>query len=129
MQPAVSLHPHAGGVVTFEGRVRALNEGRQVVSLEYEAYPALAISEGNAIMQEAMQRFSLFSAQAIHRTGHLAIGELAVWVHAAAMHRREAFLAAEMIIHEIKHRVPIWKKEHYADGTAEWVRCRHADGA
>ncbi len=129
MQPTAPLHPHAGAVVTFEGRVRALNDAKQVRALEYEAYSALALGEGKAILAEAVRRFSLFDAEAVHRTGHLTIGELAVWVYASAMHRKEAFLATEMIIGEIKRRVPIWKKEYYESGIAQWVRCNHADHA
>jgi adenylyltransferase/sulfurtransferase len=124
-RPPTQLHPHAGGVVTFEGRVRAINEGKTVTALDYEAYPALALSEGNTILKEALAQFSLFSAYAIHRTGHLAVGDVAVWVYATAMHRREAFQATEYIIHSIKHRLPIWKKEWYADGASQWVNCSH----
>jgi len=119
------LDAHAGGVVTFMGHVRALNEGKSVTSIDYEAYPELAESEGNRILAEARLKFPLYEARALHRTGHLLVGDLAVWVYAASMHRREAFQATEYIVHEIKHRVPIWKKEQYQDGTSLWVRCRH----
>ena len=118
-----SLHPHTGGVVIFDGRVRAINDGREVSSLEYEAYPALAMHEGHAIIREALEQFDILEARATHRTGHLAIGDIAVWIMSAALHRKEAFEATEYIINAIKARVPIWKKEYYSDGEAIWVRC------
>jgi len=118
-----SLHPHAGGIVTFEGRVRAINDDREVSSLEYEAYPELAMHEGHAIISEALEQFDILEARAIHRTGHLAIGDIAVWIMSAAVHRKEAFEATEYVINAIKARVPIWKKEYYSDGEAIWVRC------
>ncbi len=125
IRPVEQLHPHAGGLVTFEGRVRSINEGRQVTALDYEAYNALALSEGKTIMEEAKTRFPVLDAYGMHRIGHLTVGDVAVWIYAAAMHRREAFQATEYIIHEIKHRLPIWKKEWYADGASEWVNCTH----
>jgi molybdopterin synthase catalytic subunit len=115
----------AGACVTFEGWVRNHNEGRRVESLEYQAYTALAASEGEAILAAAMTRFPLRGARAVHRTGHLAIGDMAVWVGVSADHRDEAFLACRWIIDEIKSRVPIWKNEHYADGDSGWL---HPDG-
>lgn len=111
----------AGGIVTFEGVVRAESLGRPVQSLEYEAYAALALPEGERILAEAAERFAIESAAAVHRTGHLALGETAVWVGVAAAHRAAAFDACRTIIDELKARVPIWKREHYADGPAEWV--------
>ncbi len=118
-----SLHPHAGGIVTFEGRVRAVNDDKKVASLEYVAYPELALHEGHAIINAALKQFDILEARAVHRTGHLAIGDIAVWVMSAAIHRKEAFEATEYIINTIKVHVPIWKKEHYSDGEAIWVRC------
>ncbi len=118
-----SLHPHTGGIVTFEGRVRAINDDREVSSLEYEAYPELALHEGHTIISEVLEQFDILEARAIHRTGHLAIGDIAVWIMSAAVHRKEAFAATEYIINAIKTSVPIWKKEHYSNGEAIWVRC------
>ena len=116
-------HPSAGGFVAFEGWVRDHNEGKAVVSLEYEAYAALAEKEGERILEEARRRFAVEHVGVVHRTGHLAIGDLAVWVGASAAHRDAAFAACRYVIDELKRRVPIWKREHYADGTAEWVNC------
>ena len=111
--------------MTFEGRVRAVNDDKEVSSLEYVAYPELALHEGHAILSEVLERLDIIKACAVHRTGHLAIGDIAVWVMSAAIHRQEAFEATEYIINAIKTRVPIWKKEYYRDGEAIWVRCNH----
>lgn len=113
--------PTAGGFVTFEGRVRTLNDGRPVQFLEYEAFDEMAMAEGSTLLEEAKLKFGLDWAQAIHRVGKLEIGEVAVWIGCGAAHRREAFLACEFLIDELKHRLPIWKKEHYSDGPSEWV--------
>jgi adenylyltransferase/sulfurtransferase len=115
--------PASGGYASFEGWVRDFNEGRQVQHLEYEAYEALAKKEGERIVQEAITRFGVRGARCVHRIGDLRLGELAVWVGVSAAHRGEAFAACRHIIDEIKHRVPIWKKEHYTDGNSGWVNC------
>ncbi|MDA8351524.1 MAG: molybdenum cofactor biosynthesis protein MoaE, partial [Pseudomonadota bacterium] len=115
--------PAAGGYASFEGWVRNHNEGREVRRLEYEAFEALAIKEGERIVAEALQRFGVERAACVHRVGALEIGELAVWVGVSARHRHEAFLACRFIIDAVKHRVPIWKKEHYLDGDSGWVNC------
>src|SRR5512146_548158 len=109
--------PGAGGFVTFEGRVRPRNQDRAVQALEYEAYGGLAEKEGLRILAEARERFALGAALCVHRVGRLEIGEIAVWVGVAAPHRGNAFDACRFIIDELKRRVPIWKKEHYADGA------------
>lgn len=116
-------HAGAGALVVFEGRVRDHNEGRAVLRLEYEAYEELARREGGRILAEATARFSLLGARAVHRSGTLELGEAAVWVGVLAGHRGEAFMACRWIIDEIKQRLPIWKREHYADGGRAWVRC------
>lgn len=120
------LDSHAGALATFEGWVRNHNEGRAVERLEYSSYPELAHREGARIMQEAMDRFELDGALARHRIGLLEIGGIAVWVGVSAAHRGAAFDACRYIIDEIKQRVPIWKKEHYSTGSAEWVNCHNA---
>ena len=111
----------AGACVTFEGRVRDTNEGRGVTALDYEAYGPLAEKEGAKIMAEAREKFRVLGALCVHRTGSLALGDLAVWVAVTAAHRDAAFAACRYIIDEVKARLPIWKKEHYAGGAAEWV--------
>jgi molybdopterin synthase catalytic subunit len=118
-------NPAAGAVVTFEGCVRDHNEGRHVQSLEYEVYVEMAEREGTRILEEARERFGVLELRALHRMGHLEVGDLAVWVGVASAHRAEAFDACRYIIDALKHRLPIWKKEQYADGSEEWVNCRH----
>ena len=115
--------PAAGGYTSFEGWVRNHNEGLAVRHLEYEAFEPLAIKEGERIVQEAVDRFGIEHAACVHRVGDLAIGEMAVWVGVSARHRAEAFVACRYIIDEVKHRVPIWKKEHYENGDSGWVNC------
>src|SRR5678815_1783238 len=113
----------AGGYASFEGWVRDHNDGRQVRHLEYEAYATLAVSEGERIVDEAIARFGVLAAACVHRVGDLQIGDLAVWVGVSSAHRAEAFAACRYIIDEVKHRLPIWKKEHYTDGDSGWVNC------
>ena len=115
--------PACGGYCSFEGWVRNHNEGQDVARLEYEAFEPLAIKEGERILATAMSRFGVLHAACVHRIGDLALGELAVWVGVSSPHRDEAFLACRYIIDEVKHRVPIWKKEHYRDGDSGWVNC------
>jgi molybdopterin synthase catalytic subunit len=115
--------PSCGGFCSFEGWVRDHNEGQVVTRLEYEAFEALAVNEGNRIVAEAVQKFGVERALCVHRIGSLGIGASAVWVGVAAAHRDEAFRACRYIIDEVKHRVPIWKKEHYANGDSGWVNC------
>jgi len=121
--------PAAGGFAAFEGRVRDCNEGRAVTSLEYEAFEALGVSEGERIVADALRRHGASHARCVHRTGRLAVGDVAVWVGVSAPHRGEAFAACREIIDAVKHRLPIWKKEHYAEGDSGWVHCEHAGHA
>lgn len=121
--------PACGALVLFEGWIRNHNEGREVVMLEYEVYRPLAVSEGEQILAEAVQRFAIEDAACVHREGLLELGEVAVLAAAVSAHREQAFQACRYIIDEVKQRLPIWKKEHYADGQAHWVRCSHGAGA
>ncbi len=114
---------HCGGYTSFEGWVRDHNEGQQVLHLEYEAFEALGLTEGEKIMAEARERFGVTRALCVHRLGDLGLKEVAVWVGVATAHRDEAFKACRYIIDEVKHRVPIWKKEHYVSGDSGWVNC------
>jgi len=118
---AMLSDPHAGACAVFEGWVRDHNEGRPVSGLRYEAYVELAEAEGARILDEARTRFDIVKACAVHRTGDLELGELAVWVGVTAAHRDAAFAACRWIIDEVKARVPIWKHERYADGDAGWL--------
>ncbi|MFC5569531.1 molybdenum cofactor biosynthesis protein MoaE [Lysobacter yangpyeongensis] len=115
------LDDRVGGYASFEGWVRNHNADRVVRGLRYEAYAALAESEGEKIIAEALQKFALIDARCVHRVGDLAIGELAVWVGVSAAHRDAAFAACRYIIDEVKQRVPIWKHEQYLEGDAGWL--------
>lgn len=120
-QRATLADAHSGACVTFEGWVRNHQDGRAVRSLEYEAYVALAESEGACILEEARSAHEVRSLAAVHRVGHLQVGELAVWVGVTAAHRGAAFDACRHIIDQLKARLPIWKKEHYDTGASEWI--------
>jgi len=119
----------AGAYTSFEGWIRNVNEGHDVLRLEYEAYEPLAISEGQRVIDDAMDRFSVLKARCVHRVGLLEIGECAVWVGVSSGHRDEAFKACRYIIDEVKVRLPIWKKEHYVDGNSGWVNCERCAAA
>lgn len=110
-----------GGVVTFAGIVReSADDGRPVTGLSYEAHDDMAVAEFERIAGEARGRFGPCEIAVLHRVGDLDIGEIAVGVAVGSAHRAEAFDACEYIIDELKHRAPIWKKEHYTDGTGVW---------
>jgi len=115
------LGHEAGACASFEGRVRNHNEGQAVQGLFYESYRALAESEGEVILSEALRRFAITRAACVHRTGELALGDLAVWVGVSASHRGPAFDACRWIIDEVKTRVPIWKRERYLDRPGTWL--------
>ena len=112
--------PDAGGVVTFVGAVRDNARGRTIRHLEYEAYPAMALAEMERICEAAAQRWPGARVAIAHRVGHLAVGDLAVVVVAAAAHRAAAFDACRFAIDTLKETVPIWKKEVATDGSY-WV--------
>ena len=112
--------PDHGAVASFLGLVRDHHEGRGVTRLEYSAYPPMAEAECARIVSEAETRWPVRVALE-HRIGKLEIGDAAVAIAAAGAHRDEAFAACRFVIEEVKRRVPIWKKEFYADGTIEWV--------
>lgn len=119
----------AGGYVSFEGWVRNFNEGQEVVRLEYEAFQLLAVNEGERVLSEAAERFPIKRALCIHRVGALDLADMAVWVGVSSAHRGEAFDACRYIIDEVKHRLPIWKKEHYRSGDSGWVNCERCAAA
>lgn len=121
---AMGLDPgdgESGAVVLFAGRVRASNDGRQVVGLEYDAYPEMAESVLGDIAVEARERFRVSSVEAAHRTGSLRVGEVSVAIAVRAAHRADAYAASRYVIEQIKVRLPVWKREVYADGTSTWL--------
>lgn len=112
--------PERGGVASFLGLVRNHHGGRAVLRLEYSAYAPMAEAECARIVAEAEGRWQVALALR-HRVGSLAVGDVAVAAAAASAHRDEAFAACRYVIEEVKRRVPIWKREYYADGTEVWV--------
>ncbi len=122
------INSSSGAFVCFEGRVRNHNEGDEVVSLEYEVYEGLAVKEAARIVEEAKEKFDILEVVGVHRQGHLEIGDIAVWIGVIAAHRGPAFSACRYVIDEIKHRLPVWKKEHYKHKESKWVNCSEHDG-
>lgn len=112
---------NAGAFNCFEGWVRNRNKGRVVSALEYEAYDVLCEHEAEKIFQETYQKFDILTAHCFHRVGILKPGELSVWVGVVAEHRDASFQACRYIIDQVKFRLPIWKKEYYADGHSGWL--------
>jgi molybdopterin synthase catalytic subunit len=111
----------SGAVVTFLGTVRDLTEGRVTTSLDYESYPQMAEKKLAEIEDETRARWPVGDMAMIHRLGHLEVGEISVAVAVSCPHRAQAFEACRFVIDRLKEIVPIWKKEHWADGTTEWV--------
>jgi molybdopterin synthase catalytic subunit len=112
---------NTGATSLFLGTVRDVNDGRAVTGMDYSAYDAMASRELAKIAAEAAARFDDVALVVEHRTGELALGDVSVAIAAAHAHRRHALDATRWVIDELKRRVPIWKREHYADGTREWI--------
>ena len=111
----------AGATVTFTGRVRGQSHGQVVDRLSYEGYRPLATKIGQDILDRAQQRYHLLDVLAIHRLGQVRPGDISLWIRASAPHRKEAFSACRFILEEIKRDLPVWKSEHYQDGTSQWL--------
>lgn len=125
---AAVAHPGAGAICTFTGIVRDNSRGQQVTHLDYEAYAEMAVPQMRKIGDEIKRRWPEARVAMAHRTGHLEIGEVSVVVCVSAPHRDEAFEACKWGIDTLKESVPIWKKEHAADGTF-WIEGEHAKPA
>ncbi len=113
--------PAQGAILLFLGVVREVNDGRGVTGIEYNAYEAMAARELDAIAREAGARFDSPAVHIVHRLGELGLEDASVGIAVAHAHRGEAYAASRWVIEELKSRVPIWKREHYVDGTREWV--------
>lgn len=110
-----------GATVLFLGMVRDINEGRDVTGIEYTAYRSMAVRELATIVEEAAGLADTGDIAVEHRLGQLEVGDCSVAIAVGHPHRGRAFEAARYVIEELKQRVPIWKREHYVDGTREWV--------
>ncbi|HEY6797852.1 MAG TPA: molybdenum cofactor biosynthesis protein MoaE [Kineosporiaceae bacterium] len=114
--------PASGAVVTFSGVVRDHDGGRPVTGIEYVAHPSAAAVLAE-VVADVTARSDVDAVAVSHRIGDLRIGESALVVAVAAAHRQEAFAAAALMVDEVKHRLPVWKRQVFADGTDEWVAC------
>ena len=113
-----------GAVIVFRGVARKHSRGREVVHLEYEAYPEMAEKVMAEIGDEIKSRFPVSGVAIVHRTGVLEIGQASVVIAIAAPHRGEAFAASQYAIDRLKQVVPIWKKEIWSDGS-QWIGWEH----
>ena len=113
--------PDNGAVLLFLGAVRRVNDGRGVSGIDYAAYEAMAQRELEAIVAEGAQRFGTRDVAVQHRLGELAVEDVSVAIAVGHPHRDTAYALSRWVIEELKRRVPIWKREHYTDGTREWV--------
>lgn len=117
-----------GAISLFAGTVRDTSDGRAVTAIDYSAYTSMAESELEQIVAEAEDRFGVSALIVEHRIGLLSLGDVSVAIAAAHPHRAPALDCTRYVIEEIKKRVPIWKMEHYVDGTREWVDPTRATG-
>jgi molybdopterin synthase catalytic subunit len=114
--------PANGAIVVMSGMVRNQTGGKPVVALEYQAYEPMAMQVFSQIAAEIRQKWSIVTRVVIyHRIGRLQVGEISVLVAVGCPHRSEAFEACRYAIDTLKHNAPIWKKEHWADGSSSWV--------
>lgn len=111
----------AGAVEFFLGTTRRWTDGRETTRLEYECYRPMALAELRRLVEEAAARWPLAKACLWHREGEVPLREASVLVGVATPHRQDAFDACRYLIDTLKQRVPIWKRERFADGTTEWV--------
>lgn len=113
--------PEHGAVLLFLGTVRDHNDGRPVEGVGYEAYEEMARTVLTAVAGEAAAKLGAGSIAVEHRVGELVIGDVSVAIAVAAPHRALAYAASRYVIEEIKKRLPVWKQERYADGSAHWL--------
>ena len=110
----------SGGLTLFVGRVRDHDGGKGVAGLDYSAHPS-ALAKLEEVCARVAEEYDVLGVAAVHRTGSLAIGDIAVVVATASAHRGEAFAASRALIDTLKAEVPIWKHQRFADGSDEWV--------
>lgn len=118
---AETLDPGCGALVVFGGTVRDHNHGRDVSNIDYRAHAPLADKTLAAIEAETVAQYDIAACRLIHRTGTLAVGDVSVYAVVRAAHRGEAFDAARWAVDALKHRVAVWKHEHYTDGGSAWL--------
>lgn len=113
--------PAAGAVLLFLGCTRQHTAGRETTELAYDAYEEMAAKELATLEATARERWGLVECLLVHRLGTVPLGEASVAIVVASPHRKAAFEAGEWLIDTLKVSVPIWKQEHWADGSSEWV--------
>ena len=129
LRPAI-LYPDLANASTLKPEVvsgldilivRELTGDRRTASLDYEAYPEMALKKMGELEAEARRRWPIIEAAIVHRVGHLDLGEISIVIAVSTPHRRQSFEACQWLIDTFKEVVPIWKKELWADGSEEWV--------
>lgn len=122
LHEAAVEHPRAGAHVVFRGVVREHDGGRDVVSLEYEGHPTAGeVLAG--VAAEIAEDPEVLALSVSHRVGKLEVGDVALVAAVATAHRGEAFDICARLVEEVKHRLPVWKRQVFADGSDEWVNC------
>ena len=124
---ADALRPDCGAAVLFLGTTRDHHDGKKVERLSYEAYEPMAVAALQALEEGSARRFEIASCRVVHRLGEVPLREASVAVVVVARHRAAAFDASRWVMDELKRSVPIWKKEHFAAGGAEWVEGHDLD--
>jgi molybdopterin synthase catalytic subunit len=118
---AKASRPEAGAVVLFLGTTREMTAGRRTVALDYDAYDEMAEKKLAELEAAARRRWPLVECILVHRLGRVPLAEASVAIVVSTPHRADAFAAGEWLIDTLKQDVPIWKQEHWADGSSEWV--------
>lgn len=111
----------SGAVLLFLGTTREFTDGKQTVTLDYEAYNRMALKKLAELEQDAKSRWALVGCHIVHRLGNVPLGEASVAIAVSSAHRAQAFDAGRWLIDTLKVEVPIWKQEHWSDGSQEWV--------
>jgi molybdopterin synthase catalytic subunit len=111
----------AGAIVLFLGTTREWTKGRRTLWLDYDCYPELALRKLEELEAEARRRWPVLDVRIVHRLGRVDLAEASVAVAVSSPHRRDAFEAGQWLIDTLKEVVPIWKQEHWEDGSAEWI--------
>ncbi len=116
----------AGAAVLFVGSTRQFTNDRETLKLEYECYESLAIKKMTEIQEQAAAKWKIEACSIVHRIGTIELGEASIAVAVSSPHRADSFEAGRWLVDTLKTEVPIWKQEHWADGSTEWV---HPEGA
>jgi molybdopterin synthase catalytic subunit len=118
---ARATSPDVGAVLLFLGVTRQFTDDRETAQLRYDAYEEMAHQELVKLETEARSRWPIAECLIVHRLGLVPLGEASVAIVTASAHRTDAFVAGQWLIDTLKERVPIWKQEHWADGSTDWV--------